>query len=380
MLRLLTTLVLVVAGLAALDPLLSGWLETESAAGAQDRRVETFRHVVFRNFEQTQQSVDAAISRSHRRLAALPDEPEPLEVRLFVIGNSAGLFAIAPDELERQLARAYPTRRIRVLPLLIPDIGVRDERVLVRAALAKGADLVLLLPNLKGLILGHEVRMRFVRELFGDEQDLPPLERPGGALRRWLVRHWQTFRVRDELRARAVRAVDEWLPGDPRSAERRAIELAFAEIEGAAGRGDVGGLLAGYRKHGLGRFVPDALPRKAIPHDAPIFRVMRRTAEDVRAAGVRGVAIFLPVNPLFRDPLATRGFESVRVDDPTLRTLSRLSLAIYARAGFATVDLLDALPATSFIDLVHANADGMRRLTARVAAIAITALQEASGP
>ena len=346
MLRLLTTLVLVVAGLAALDPLLSGWLETESAAGAQDRRVETFRHVVFRNFEQTQQSVDAAISRSHRRLAALPDEPEPLEVRLFVIGNSAGLFAIAPDELERQLARAYPTRRIRVLPLLIPDIGVRDERVLVRAALAKGADLVLLLPNLKGLILGHEVRMRFVRELFGDEQDLPPLERPGGALRRWLVRHWQTFRVRDELRARAVRAVDGWLPGDPRSAERRAIELAFAEIEGAAGRGDVGGLLAGYRKHGLGRFVPDALPRKAIPHDAPIFRVMRRTAEDVRAAGVRGVAIFLPVNPLFRDPLATRGFESVRVDDPTLRTLSRLSLAIYARAGFATVDLLDALPAT----------------------------------
>jgi len=376
--RLLAILGLVVAGLAALDPLVARWLEAASSERSQRQRLETFRHVVFRSFEQTQQSVESGISRSYRELAALPEQKSRLEVRVFAIGNSAGLFALAPAELERRLAQAYPTRAIRVLPLLIPDIGVRDERVLVRAALAKGADLVLLLPNLKGLILGYEARMRYVRELFGAAEDLPPLERPGAALRRGLVRHWSTFRVRDELRGLLVEAVDEHLPGDPRSAEREAVERAFQEIARAARRRDVAGLLAAYARHGLDRFVPEAMPRREIPPDAPVFRVMGRTAESVRAAGVRGVAVFLPVNPLFRDPEATRGFEAVRIDDPTLRMLARRSLAVYQRAGFATADLLDALPPEAFIDLVHANADGMQRFTQRVAAIVIGLLQDVS--
>jgi hypothetical protein len=379
MLRLLAILALVVAALAALDPLVGRWLEAASAGRAQQQRLETFRHVVFRNFEQTQQSVEAAISRSYRELAALPDEQGRLEVRVFAIGNSAGLFALAPIELERRLARAYPTRRIRVLPLLIPDIGVRDEGVLVRAALAKGADLVLLLPNLKGLILGHEVRMRTVSALFGAPEDLPALERPGAGLRHWLVRHWRTFRTRDELRGLLVRAVEERLPGDPRSAERDAVERAFAEVARAAERRDVAGLLAAYARHGLQRFVPDAMPPREIPPDAPVFRVMRRTAESVRAAGARGVAVFLPVNPLFRDPEATREFAAVRIHDPTLRSLARRSLASYRRAGFATANLLDALPPEAFIDLVHANALGMERFTSRVAAIAIGALLDVPG-
>ena len=74
-------------------------------------------------------------------------------------------------------------------------------------------------------------------------------------------------------------------------------------------------------------------------------------------------------------PPATRGLEAVRIDDPTLRTLARVSLAVYARAGFTTADLLDALPATAFVDLVHANAEGTRRFTGQVADIAIAALQ-----
>jgi hypothetical protein len=379
MLRLLAILATVVAALAAVDPLIAGWLAAASADRTQRQRVETFRHVVYRNFEQTQQSVEAAISRSYRELASLPDEKSRLEVRVFAIGNSAGLFALAPGELERRLARAYPTREVRVLPLLIPDIGVRDERVLVRAALAKGADLVLLLPNLKGLILGHEVRMRTVRELFGAPEELPALERPGAGLRRWLVRHWATFRTRDELRGLLVAAVEARLPGDPRSAERDAVERAFAEVAGAAGRRDVAGLLQAYARHGLHRFVPEAMPRREIPADAPVFRVMQRTAQGVRAAGARGVAVFLPVNPLFRDPEATRAFPGVRIHDATLRRLARRSLAVYRRAGFVTADLLDALPPEAFIDLVHANAEGMERFTERVATIAIGALQHVPG-
>jgi hypothetical protein len=379
MLRLLATFALVVAGLAVLDPWVASWLAAEAAGRAQERRVETFRHVLFRNFEQTQQSVEAAISRSHRDLEALPDEKPRLELRVFAIGNSAGLFALATGELERRLAQAYPTRRVRVVPLLIPDIGVRDERVLVRAALAKSPDLVLLLPNMKGLILGHEVRMRFVRELFGAPADLPPLERPGAVLRRWLVKHWRTFRARDELRGLFVRAVDDRLPGGPRSAERAAVEVAFADVARAADRRDVGALLDAYARHGLDRFIPDALPRKPVPRDAPIFRVMQRTAESVRAAGVRGLAVFVPVNPLFRDPAATRDFEDVRIHDATLRIIARRSLALYARAGFATANLLDALPPSAFIDLVHANAEGMQRFTARVADLTIATLQDVPG-
>jgi hypothetical protein len=373
--RLLAIIAIAAAVLAATDPLAERWLAVDAARRSVDRRVETFRHVVFRNMEETQRSVNAAISRAYRRLEALPDEKEPLELRVVLIGNSAGLFAIAPAEVERRLAAAYPTRRVRLSALLIPDIGVRDERLLVRAALAKSPDLIVLLPNLKGLILGRQVRMRFVRELFGAAEDLPPLERPGEGLRRLLVRHWQLFRARDELRALAVGAVADRLPGDARSAERRAIQAAFAEIEDAASRRDVAGLLAAYRAHGLERFIPEAMPSKPVPRDAPIFRVMGRTAGDVQAAGVRGIAIFLPVNPLFRDPEATRGSEAVRVDDDTLRRISAITLTLYARAGFATADLLDALPPTSFIDLVHANAEGMRSFTEKVATLAIQTLQ-----
>ena len=132
MTRLLAIIAIVAAGLAAIDPLAERWLEVDAARRSVDRRVETFRHVVFRNMEETQRSVNAAISRAYRRLEALPDEKEPLELRVVLIGNSAGLFAIAPAEVERRLAAAYPTRRVRLRALLIPDIGVRDERLLVR--------------------------------------------------------------------------------------------------------------------------------------------------------------------------------------------------------------------------------------------------------
>lgn len=379
-LRLLALVGIVVAAVAAFDRLVPSWLEGEGASGADRERVETFRHVVFRNFEQTQQSIEAAISRTHRRFDALPDEKPPGEIRVFVIGNSAALFAVAPDALGRRLASAYPMRDVRLVPLLIPDIGVRDERLLVRAALAKDADVVVLMPNLKGLILGYEIRLSFLRELFGDPGDRPPLRRPADVVRRWGMRSWQAFRARDELRARALRAVFERAPlADPRVRERAAIDAAFRDIERAAASGDVARLVATYRQHGMQRFIPDAMPPKEIPRDAPVFRVMGRTADDVREAGVLGVAIFLPVNPLFRDPKATGDDPEVRVDDATLRAIAARTLEIYRRAGFASANLLDALPPTAFIDLVHPNAQGMRSFTGTAATLTLRALAELEG-
>ncbi len=372
--RLLSVLALVLLLLAALDLLVAPLLERE-AAGRRDReRVDVFANVVFRSFEEANRSVNASISRAHRLFAALPEEKAEDEIRVFAIGNSAALFAVAPEEIRRRLQRAYPDHRVTLIPFLIPDIGVVDERRLVLAALTKQADLLLLMPNLKGMIVGRDVRMRFLRDLFGEPPESRSLEWPGDVLRRSLVRHWQTFRSRDELR-QLVLARARPAALDARAAERHAMEEAFEEISGAAGRGDVASLLRIYRERGMQRFVPGGLAPNFVPTEGAVFRNIRATARQVRAAGALGVAIFLPVNPLFRDPVATRDHPEVRVHDPTLRELARLTLEAYQRAGFATANRLDALPPTAFIDLVHANASGMRIFTERAANLTIRALR-----
>jgi hypothetical protein len=360
--------------LAALDPLVASLLERQATFRSDRERADVFANVVFRSFEEANRSVNASISRAHRLFAALPEEKAEDEIRVFAIGNSAALFAVAPEEIRRRLQRAYPDRRVTLTPFLIPDIGVVDERRLVLAALSKGADLLLLMPNLKGMIIGREVRMRFLRDLFGEPPESRALEWPGDVLRRSLVRHWRTFRSRDELRQLAL---ERFRPSvlDGRAAERRAMEEAFEEISRAAGRGDVAGLLRIYQQRGMQRFVPAGLPQDFVPTKGAVFRNIRATAEQVRAAGALGVAIFLPVNPLFRDPAATRDHPELRVHDPTLRKLARLTLEAYERSGFATADRLDALPPTAFIDLVHANATGMSIFTERAANITIRALR-----
>ncbi|MGH0030141.1 MAG: hypothetical protein ACQGVC_10150 [Myxococcota bacterium] len=382
MARLAVSLVLVAALLAALDLAVPRWLASEARGHDASGRVDTFANVVFRSFEQANRSVNAGVTRAHREFAALPDAKPEGEIRAFVIGNSAALFAIAPEALEERLSRAYPQRSVRLVPLLVPDAGVIDENLLVRAALSKQADLVLLTPNLKGLMLGREVRMRFLRDLFGGEtgpDEAGEAEswrtRPGDALRRFLLRHWQTYRARDELRERLLDRLEAVLPGPDRAQERARIEAAFAEIERAARRRDVGALLDVYHRNGMDAFVPAGLPAGDVPRGAPVFRTMRRTAEEVRRAGAMGVAIFLPVNPLYRDRAATRDHPEVRVHDATLRRIARVSLELYQRAGFATADRLDALPPEAFIDLVHANASGMRQFTETAARVLIRALR-----
>lgn len=370
--RLFSSLLLAAVALALLDTLVPRWLDAQWRARIDEGRIDTFADVVFRSLEQANQSVNASISRAHRRYEALPDVKPAGEIRVFVIGNSAALFAVAPKVLEERLARAYPRRTVRLMPLLIPDLGVLDENLLVRAAVAKQADLVVLFPNLKGLILGREVRTHFLRAVFGEAQEGPWSEVPGDWLRGVLLRHWQLFRHRDAVRELVLARLPLL---SSRARERERMEEAFRAIEQAAAREDVDAILREYRERGMDRFVPAGLPRGEVPRQARVFQAMRHSAEQVRASGAMGVAIFLPVNPLFRDPRATRAHPEVRVHDPTLRKLSRVSLDLYRRAGFATVDQLDALPPTAFIDLVHANAEGMRIFTDKAADILVRALR-----
>lgn len=375
--RLLVTTALVLLALVVADRGVPELLAGGERARIDQRRVDVFADVVFHSFQQANRDVDAMISRAHRRLLALPDEKAPNELRVFLIGNSAPLFAIAPGEIERRLAAAYPDLRITLLPLLIPDIGVVDERLLVHAALAKSADVIVLTPNLKGMMMGKPVRMQGVRRFFGETEQSTLLERPGDLLRGLAMRHWQMFRNRAELRQLLLRSWWEHAPfPDLRVRERRAIEEAFSAISAAEKRGDVDALLRVYRERGMSRFIPGRFPASGVSPDAPVLRAIAGTAREVRAAGALGVAIFLPLNPLFRDPVATRDHPEVRADDHTMRELARLTLEVYERAGFATANRIDALPAGDFIDLLHANAAGMRSFTDRAANITIRALRQ----
>jgi hypothetical protein len=336
-------------------------------------RTDTFRRVVYRNLEDANANVNASISRIHRRWRALPTRKEANELRVFLIGNSAALFSIVPEQLEERLARALPGRRVSVFPFLIPDIGIRDERVLVRAALAKRADVVVLTPNLKGMVAGDAERVRTVRDTFAPRRG--GLPSPVDLLRRGLRRHWHTYAAREELRQIALRAIEDrlpWLVG--RAGERAAIETAFAAIAAEAKRGDVGALIRTYHEHDLWRFVPDPIEARPLPRGSPLFRTIAETAARVRRGGARGIAIFLPVNPLYRDAAATAAHPEVRVDDTYVRALASHTLRVYRRAGFVTANRLDALAPEEFIDLVHPNAAGMRHFSEDATQIVVDAL------
>jgi hypothetical protein len=106
-----------------------------------------------------------------------------------------------------------------------------------------------------------------------------------------------------------------------------------------------------------------------------MFDVVRETAQAVRTARAVGVAIFLPVNPLFRDAQATAAVPRYRLDDGNIRDLVSRTLEIYHAAGFVTADRVDAVPATGFFDLVHMNGAGMRAFSDEAATIIATAVR-----
>ena len=375
-LRLVGSVASVVALLAVFDLAVPRLLDYDASVRAVDAaRTDTFRRVVHRNLEDASANVNASISRIWRRWRALPNRKPPNELRVFLIGNSVALFAIVPQQVERRLAEAFPERSVLVFPLFIPDIGISDERVLVRAAIAKQADVIVLTPNLKGMIAGHEERVRTVRETFAPRGGIPS---PADLLREGLRRHWRAWAAREELRLIALRTLEErapWLLG--RAGEREAIETAFEAIAEQARRGDVGALIRTYHEHALWRFVPDPIEARPVPRRSPLFRMIAETAGRVRASGAVGIAIFLPVNPLYRNPVATARHPEVRVDDAYVRGIATHTLRIYRRSGFATANRLDALPPEDFIDLVHPNAVGMRRFSDDATETVVEALRDA---
>ena len=269
-LALLGATLLVALADAALPRLVGG---ERSFARVDAERTDTFHRVLFRNFEEANENVNAGIARAHRRYQELPDEPENGELRVFLIGNSAALFAIVPDVLEKKLAAAHPDRQVRVFPFQIPDIGVQDEQVLTRAALRKNADVVILTPNLKGLIEGHEVRVRRVRELFADPDNGEATA--GERTRRFLRRHWHTYALREELRPAVLRAFRGWLAlPSAEKRERRMLERGFEAVRAGAAERDVAAVLTAYREHRLTKFVPTAIESRPLARQSPIFHTI----------------------------------------------------------------------------------------------------------
>jgi lysophospholipase L1-like esterase len=136
-------------------------------------------------------------------------------------------------------------------------------------------------------------------------------------------------------------------------------------------------LVETYRRTGLGGLIGTPTFRHRLSESSPVFATIANLAAEVRQAGAVGVAIFLPVNPIFRDAAATAGFETLHVDDAYIRALATKTTAIYEAAGFATFNRLDALPASGFIDLVHVNAEGMEAFSREISASLVETMRHA---
>jgi hypothetical protein len=375
----MSRLVLVVAGvlaiLVALDRAVPRLLRGERALDAVAAEGEdTYRRRTLAQFQALRGMGEAQLARIRRRWEALPEEKAPDELRIFIIGNSAAIFSIVPALVERRVAEALPDRRVSVVPLLFPQIKIQDELILVRAAIARHADVVVLTPNLAGMRTGPSHFREHIAENYGSP-GTDGARGPAAAVRLFLLRHWRLYADRDDLRQLTLGVLAhagalEALSG----AATRAVDGAFETISAAAARGDFAAIVATFRAHRMQALMAPALFRPE-PPTSPVFATARTIAAEVRAAGVLGIAIFLPVNPIFRDPRAAAGFERYRLDDAPVRRLVAHTLGIYRAAGFVTADRLDALPAADFFDLLHANGEGLRVNTDAVAAIVASAVE-----
>jgi hypothetical protein len=364
----------VLAGLIALDQAVPWILHSDPGVRAViGEGRDTYRRLFQEQFQALRDTGAARMSRTRRRWEGLSRSGPPDELRVFIIGNSAAIFGLAPALIERRLAEALPDRRVSVVPLTFPQAKVRDELVLVGAAIGKDADVVILTPSLPGLRRGRSIAGRHIEATYGAPRataDRSLADR----VRALLVRHWRLYEARDEIRQITLGFVTRVWPLDVLTrAVTQAVDRILDEIAEAAGRGDVAALVATYERHGVqallrpGRFEPE-------PPTSPVLATVRSIAREVRDAGVLGIAIFMPVSPLFRDPAATAGFEGLRVDGGRARQLVDATLAVYREAGLVTADRLDALPASCFFDLFHANGEGMRLNSEAVAGIVVDAI------
>jgi hypothetical protein len=381
MARLLTMLAVVVALLAALDRFAASFAPPSIEMVAINvERQEQYRHAIALQFDELRADVDRLVTATHVRWDALPDSKGPRELRIVLVGNSSAMFALAPSALQDGLGAAFPGRDVTVTPLFLPGARVLDEEVLVRAALTKHADVIVVTPSLKGLVAGPSPLSGRIRKLFG-ERALPRRQTdPSAIVDDLLERHWRLYRDRGLLRTRLVDALARrfvWRVDADRS---RDVDAAFAAISASAARSDVRDLVETYRSYGMGGLLAGPIFRDRLQPRSPVFAAVTRLATNVRTGGVLGIAIFMPVHPLFRDAAATAGFPDLQLDDAYVKPLATRVLGIYAAAGFTTFDRVDALPAAAFIDLIHVNADGMQSFSREIAVTLIDALRPALPP
>lgn len=376
----LARLALIAAGvfvLVALADLPAPWILAGGLddRGAYDRQGDLIRSLVFRRIRELQQMPELALVRGYYAYRAVPEEKPLEEIRVVLLGNSTGLFAVAPERLEQRLARELPGRRVRVVSLMFPFARVEDEAVLAEAALAKRPDVVVFTPNLKALEGANPLSAR-VRELFGGAGEGTREAEGAAFLVRRLRRHWVTYRERKALRGALLSAFASRRPGA--RAEARQLEQALDAVAEAADTGHVARLVETYEAHQLLGLVRERTEGR-VAEKSPAWRRASATADRVQRAGVVGVAVFLPVHPLFRDARATAGFEWLHLDDRYARQFAGRSMDLYRRAGFVTESYLDALPASAFIDGVHLNGRGMRSISDRLADLLAKVLADVGG-
>ncbi len=381
MTRLIMTLLLVVAMLAALDRITAVVTARIEMQSIDVERHEQFRHLIALQFDELRADVGRLAVMGYARWDALPEQKRPHELRVVIVGNSSAMFSLAPSVVAERLAAAFPAREVTVTPLLLPGVQVIDEAILVQAAVAKHPDVIVMTPNLTGLVAGQSGISDQIRRFFRGRDGSGFRIHPTPFVADFLERHWLLYRDRELLRKRIIEALSRRLPwhGDE-DRSRRDTSTAFAAISAAAARGDVRALVDTYKRHGMGGFLGGPFVTKRLNPLSPVFGTVTKIAATVQQSGAIGVAVFMPVHPLFRDAKATADFPELHLDDPYVHDLATRVLGIYRAAGFTTFDRVDALPASAFIDMIHVNADGMEAFSREMSETLADAIRSALPP
>jgi len=290
-----------------------------------------------------------------------------------VIGNSTALFQIEPAVIRAELARSLPGREVRVVPLLLPMLKTADELLLVKAALAKQADVVVATPALRGLEAGDSLLSPLLREAFAG--DRPP--RTGvAALESLLADRLALLRYGGELRALLLRRFARLLRRGSEAERRRRLDEDLALVTRVARGGNVAELRAVYESRGLSALLRTDLRGDLLSASSPVWSMLEEMANALVGHESRGVAIFMPANPLLRGVGPAR--QSGQLDDAWVRELVELALRPFAEAGWQVLDALDALPAEAFVDLVHVHGrEHAEAMSIRAANLVVRALSEA---
>ena len=355
--RLVVTLASFVLVLVVADQLVSVVLPSEGASFSRQRQ-ESFSQAAAQHFDDVRRDVRARLSELQLEWELLPDEKPPGQIRIFLIGNSSALFAIQPGPLQTQLAELLPGRDVVVVPWFIEGLRIGDEPALVDAALEKDPDLIVLTPNPKSLTGGRSVHLG---GFFGVASADGPVSEVLDGIRAFLRRHWTLYRERFALQ----RWVEQSVTTDDQGIA--SIQRAFDDIAEAAQERGLGGVLETYDRHGLSAFGRAPVLTRQLEKTSAILFAVRRLAKQIGESSARGVAIFMPLNPLFRVPDPAHPHPPPPMDNAYVRWLSKRVLRVFSTHRVKTFDELDAVPATGFVDLIHMNDAGAKAFTKRVA-------------